>query len=353
MQKHRGTSAASKKPKEMAEPLSNGAAYQSVPESYVFPEHKRPGSSPSSAATIPVVDLGGDDHGEAVELIMEAGRQFGFFQVVNHGVPDEVMSEMMSAAEEFFMLPTEEKMTHYSTDGKKLPRFHTSIGNDDEKLLYWRDCLKLGCYPFEQFKHQWPEKPASLRAALEAYTAVARAVALRLLRLTAAGLGLDDGHFEGQLSGGPVIMNVNHYVPCPDPSVTLGLAPHCDPNLVTLLMANGVAGLQTRHGGGGWVDVEPLPGALVVNFGHQMEVVSNGGVRGGEHRVVTNARAARTSLATFVMPEMGCSVAPAPGLVPDGEAPLYKPYTYQEFLGVYTSAAGDRDAVMARFQIKH
>ncbi|KAL6591516.1 hypothetical protein ACP70R_050019 [Stipagrostis hirtigluma subsp. patula] len=343
----------------MAEPLSNGGAYGSVPEPYRLPEHKRPGSSPSSKqskeAAIPVVDLGGADHGKIVEQILQAGREFGFFQVINHGVADEVMREMMSAAEEFFRLPTEEKMVHYSTDSKKVPRFHTSVGKDEEKLLYWRDCLKLGCYPFEQFKHQWPDKPPSLRAALEAYTTAARAVALRLLRLAAAALGLEEDHFEGKLSGGPVLMNVNHYVPCPDPSVTLGLAPHCDPNLVTLLMANGVTGLQTRHGGGGggWVDVEPLPGALVVNFGHQMEAISNGRMKSGEHRVVTNARAARTSVAAFVMPEMGCTVTPAPELVSGGEPPLCRPYTYEEFVGVYTSETGDRDAVLAHFQTKH
>ncbi|KAG2655026.1 hypothetical protein PVAP13_1NG555100 [Panicum virgatum] len=150
-------------------------------------------------------------------------------QVINHGVPGQVMGQMMSSAEEFFGLPTEEKMLHYSTDSKKLPRFHTSIGNEQEKLLHWRDCLKLGCYPLEQFRHQWPQKPARLRAALEAHTTAVRAVALRLLRLTAAGLGLDEGHFEGELSAGPVIMNVNHYVACPDPSLTMGLAPHGDP----------------------------------------------------------------------------------------------------------------------------
>ncbi|RLN07067.1 hypothetical protein C2845_PM11G21500 [Panicum miliaceum] len=107
-------------------------------------------------------------------------------------------------------------------------------------------------------------------------------VSLRLLRLTATGLGLDEGHFEGELTAGPVIMNVNHYVPCPDPSLTMGLAPHCDPNVVTVLLDNGVRGLQARQrgGGGGWVNVEPLPGALVVNFGHQMEDVA-GHVRPG------------------------------------------------------------------------
>ncbi|CAN6215902.1 unnamed protein product [Urochloa humidicola] len=64
----------------------------------------------------------------------------------------------------------------------------------------------LAATPLEQFRYQWPEKPASLRASLEAYTTAVRAVALRLLRLTAAGLGLDEAHFEeGGLIAGPVI----------------------------------------------------------------------------------------------------------------------------------------------------
>ncbi|XP_066319905.1 2'-deoxymugineic-acid 2'-dioxygenase-like [Miscanthus floridulus] len=346
----------------MAEPLSNGAVYQSVPESYVLPEHKRPGRSPpSSAAAIPVVDLGGDDPDRMAEQIVAAGREFGFFQVINHGVPEDVMGAMMSAAEEFFKLPTEEKMAHYSTDSTKLPRFHTSVGKEQEQLLYWRDCLKIGCYPFEEFRHQWPEKPAGLAGALEPYTAAVRGVALRVLRLAASGMGLaDEAHFEagGELTAGPVIMNVNHYVACPDPSLTLGIAPHCDPNVVTVLMDNGVRGLQARrrhrHGhqgdGEGWVDVDPPPGAFVVNFGHQMEVVTNGRVRAGEHRAVTNARAPRTSVAAFVMPAMGCVVSPAAGMVPEGEAPFLRPYTYQEFVGVYTAANGDRDAVLARLR---
>ncbi|CAL5049505.1 unnamed protein product [Urochloa decumbens] len=318
----------------MAEPLSNGDAYQSVPEAYVFPEHKRPGSSPSSAAAIPVVDLGGDDPDRIVKQIIDAGREFGMFQVINHGVPEQLMREMMSSAEEFFRLPTEEKMTLYSTDSKKLPRFHTSLGYDLELL----EGLPQAC----------------LRASLEAYTTAVRAVALRLLRLTAAGLGLDEVHFEeGGLITGPMLMNVNHYVPCPDPSLTLGLGSHCDPNIITVLMENGVRGLQTwRRGGGGWVDVEPLPGALVVNFGHQMEVISNGALWSDEHRVVTNTRAARTSLAVFVMPEMGSVVSPAPGLVAGGEAPLYRPYTYQEFLGAFLATAADRDTILAHFQNK-
>ncbi|CAL4886040.1 unnamed protein product [Urochloa decumbens] len=340
-----------------AEALSNGAGHKSVPEAYVFPADKRPGSSPSCAGAIPVVDidLGSDDPDRIVKQIMDAGREFDLnfllsfscltALVINHGVPEPVIASMVASAEEFFRLPAEEKMALYSTDSKKLPHR-----------------LKLGIYPTEQFRQNWPDKPASLRAALEAYAPAVRAVALRILRLTAAGLGLAAaGYFEDgdELTAGPVIVNANHYRACPDPSLTMGLAPHCDPNVVTVLADNGVPGLQARRrgyggggGDGGWVDVAPVPGALVVNFGHQMELVSNGAMRAGEHRVVTDARAARTSVAAFFMPAMGCAVAAAPGTVAAGEKPLFRTFTYQEFMGAYTAVAGDRDAVMARFQNK-
>uniref|UniRef100_A0A453PGY9 Fe2OG dioxygenase domain-containing protein n=2 Tax=Aegilops tauschii TaxID=37682 RepID=A0A453PGY9_AEGTS len=341
-----------------AEPLSNGAAHQSVPGRYILPVHKRPSYSANGKVAppmLPVVDLGGDDDGRIAEEIIRAGREFGFFQVVNHGVPEEVMGAMMRAAEEFFGLPANEKMAYYSTDGKQLPRFHTSVRNGaGEEFLYWRDCLKLGCHPPE-----WPDNPRGLGAALEPYTAAVMAAARRVLRLTAIGLGLEEGHFDGSLSGSG-LMNVNHYPPCPDPSLTLGAGPHCDPGLVTVLMENVGGGLQMLlhgdgdAGGGGvmWVDVDAAPGALVLNFGHQMEVVSNGRLRSAEHRVVTSARGARTSLATFVWPEPGCTVAPAQELVlAAGEGPLYKPHSYGEFLGAYLAEGGVKEAAMAH--LKH
>jgi hypothetical protein len=56
------------------------ASYRSVPESYKLPLHKRPaGTTQTEAAAIPVVDLG---NGDVVEQVMEAGRHFGFFQVL-------------------------------------------------------------------------------------------------------------------------------------------------------------------------------------------------------------------------------------------------------------------------------
>lgn len=54
----------------------------SVPLSYVQPPESRPGTvSVISGKTIPVVDLGGHDHGEILMNILRASEEYGFFQV--------------------------------------------------------------------------------------------------------------------------------------------------------------------------------------------------------------------------------------------------------------------------------
>jgi 2'-deoxymugineic-acid 2'-dioxygenase/mugineic-acid 3-dioxygenase len=106
---------------------------------------------------------------------------------------------------------------------------------------------------------------------VEKFVEPTRAVGMELLRLLCEGMGLRPDYFEGDLTGGHVIINVNHYPPCPAPGLTLGLPPHCDRNVITLLLQGAVQGLQVSYKGD-WINVEPVPNAFVVNFGHQLEV---------------------------------------------------------------------------------
>ena len=64
---------------------------------------------------------------------------------------------------------------------------------------------------------------------------------------------------------------VNCYPACPEPDLTLGLPPHSDYGLLTLLLQDEVQGLQIQYEGR-WVTVEPLPDSLVVNIGDHLEV---------------------------------------------------------------------------------
>jgi 2'-deoxymugineic-acid 2'-dioxygenase/mugineic-acid 3-dioxygenase len=113
------------------------------------------------------------------------------------------------------------------------------------------------------------------RERLAKYAVAVQDLGRRLLRLIADGLGFDNhDFFEGDLTGGETLMNVNYYPPCPDPSLTMGLRPHSDRYILTVLSQGDVSGLQAKHRGR-WIRVQPICNAFVINFGLQLEVSSS------------------------------------------------------------------------------
>lgn len=103
------------------------------------------------------------------------------------------------------------------------------------------------------------------------YSREARALALRLLEAISESLGLERGHMVSAMGRQAQHMAVNYYPPCPQPELTYGLPGHKDPNAITLLLQDGVSGLQVQRNGR-WVAVNPVPDALVINIGDQIQV---------------------------------------------------------------------------------
>lgn len=111
------------------------------------------------------------------------------------------------------------------------------------------------------------------RAIVEEYVVKARGVGMEILKMVCEGIGLRPDYFEGAISGGDVVFQMNHYPRCPDPSVAVGQPPHCDRNLITVLLPGPVPGLEVAYNGD-WIKVKRIPGTFVVNFGCQLEVRS-------------------------------------------------------------------------------
>src|SRR5256885_850960 len=65
---------------------------------------------------IPVIDIGPSfssllsERKQVAARVYDACVRVGFFYVKNHGVPDDVLDDVFSAAKEFFALPIEDKM---------------------------------------------------------------------------------------------------------------------------------------------------------------------------------------------------------------------------------------------------
>ncbi|KAJ0966613.1 hypothetical protein J5N97_023530 [Dioscorea zingiberensis] len=335
----------------MEELLSNGVSHETLPESYILPLDKRPGLIINK--TIPVIDLADHNHANTSIQILQAGKEFGFFQVVNHGIKEEVIREMKNIAKEFFQLPIEDKIVYCSEDLYKFPRLHTSTTRENKlEKKVWRDCLKFVCHPVDlQSNDQFPQKPSGFREIGPIYAKVTRELALKILKLISEGLKLDENFFNGELSDGTSITNINFYPPCPDPSLALGLVSHCDPNLITILLQDDhVSGLQVLHNGD-WIAVDPIPNAFVVNVGHILEFVTNGILKSVEHRAVTSSTLSRISLATFINPVSDCVIAPAQQLIDENNAQNFKAFKLKEFLSTYFGQLGDTASTVNAFKI--
>ncbi|XP_028804392.1 protein DOWNY MILDEW RESISTANCE 6-like isoform X1 [Neltuma alba] len=313
-------------------------ARSSVPSSYIQPPECRPGNlAAASSETIPVIDLGGHDRADIVRHVLKASEEYGFFQVVNHGVSKDLMDETVSIYKEFHAMSGKEKIEECSKDPNGSCKLYTSSQNHKrDAIQYWKDSLTHPCPPSGDFIQYWPHKPTNYREVVGKYTRELRKLGLKILELLCEGLGLNPGYFSGDLSENPMIL-VHHYPPCPDPSLTLGLAKHRDPTLITILLQEEhVQGLQVVKDGQ-WIGVEPIPNAFVVNIGLILQIISNGRLIGAEHRVVTNSSTSRTSVSYFVYPSNESIIEAAKVLVNGSSTPTYRSMTCAEFRGNFFS----------------
>ncbi|CAN6349276.1 unnamed protein product [Urochloa humidicola] len=307
---------------------------QSIPDCFLLPaEQLRSVTADAAAVSLPIIDMSrGRD--EVRRAILDSGKEYGFIQVINHGISEQVLRDMDAVCHEFFEMPAADKAESYSEDKSKPNRYFSGSSFETLGEKYWRDALSL-LYPLPSGDTSgWPHKPRRLREVVGNYTARARGVAMEILRLVCEGLGLRPDYFVGDISGGRIVVDLNYYPPSPNPSRMLGLPPHCDRDLITVLLPGAVPGLEIAYNGG-WIRVQPVPNSLVINFGMQLEVVTNGLLKGVLHRAATNSAATRLSVATFIVPADDCVVGPDEKFVSEDNPPRYRTMSVGEFKRIH------------------
>ncbi len=177
-----------------------------------------------------------------------------------------------------------------------------------------------------------------------AYYRAMERVAATLMRSLSRSLGLPTEYFDDAFHRGLSTLRLIRYPPrsaaelaaVTDPAVwtdprstgrhIVGAA-HTDSGFVTLLAQDGVPGLQARSLDGSWIDVPPLEGTLVVNFGQVLEHWSAGRIRATEHRVLGSG-VERYSIPFFYEARADATIAPLPIDPPD----RFLPFEYGDFL---------------------
>lgn len=225
------------------------------------------------------------------------------FAYVSHDVSDDLIDTAYALLEQFFSLPAEDKArfvapgTHGQTGYTGL-LVETAAGAD---VADWKEMLNwapdvAAAHPLRtRFPHRYHEQVLPEAAVpgiadvLNRFHVAIADLQRRILRIVANGIGVHEDYFEKMLVDGSTLSRAIHYPAmhsAPDaPHVWAG--EHADINLITALPRATAAGLQVKlKDEGRWIDAEPPAGSAIINTGLMLEVITNGVIAPGVHRVV-------------------------------------------------------------------
>jgi len=286
--------------------------------------------------------------GREVDLIC---RTSGFLAVRNHGVPDDVISNVWRHARDFFDLDHDAKNRSkapypgypYGYLGPGSEALARSKGVDtppDLKESFNGGPLSVPpgltdqeALAFCYAETIWPDRPAGFRPAWEAYYRAVTDLASRIMRVFAVALDLDETYFQSYIGQPISALRALNYpeLSAPPPEGQLRAGAHTDYGSLTILLPQpGSKGLEIMTPEGAWREVPPVDGAFVINIGDLMARWTNDRWVSTLHRVVNvspedGGLDRRQSLAFFHQPDWFANIETLPSCLAPGEASTYEP----------------------------
>lgn len=306
---------------------------------------------------VPTVDLQAPS---APADLDAACRTVGFVQITGHGVDPAVIERFVGAATAFFDLPLAEKRRAvpaqrdqnrgYAELGSEALAY--SLGLDTPPDLFEAFNIGVDTWPpgdpyYEAERDRtfcaniWPERPAGMRDAFLGYFAAVERLAHRISATMAQALGLDAGFFADKTDRSVnTLRSINYQRRAGDPDPVEGqmrMGAHTDYGILTVLLADPVPGLQIVGPDGRWHDVQPAPGAFLVNLGDALAIWTNDRWRSTLHRVVPPPRSSegpvrRRSFAFFHDGNLDARIECLPTCTDADHPPKYAPVTIGEHL---------------------
>ncbi|KAI3897719.1 hypothetical protein MKX03_005551 [Papaver bracteatum] len=288
----------------------------------------------SKEFSIPVIDLGeikkGDDHQRKmiIDQVISSCENFGFFQVVNHGVPKNLMDEMLKKVHMFHEQPAEAKASLYTRNFALKSIYVSNFDLFQVPAANWRHLL--------------------LDTIME-YSDHIEKLGLEVFELISEGLGLRRNHLKDMECAKGWGLLCHYYPECPQSELTIGTSKHADSDFLTILLQDKhISCLQVLHKNQ-WVDVPPVHGALIVNL------ISNDRLKSVKHRVLADLENPRASVACFFhgthLEKPTRKYGPIKELLLGADRPKYRETTIDEYIRQYNAKGLDGKSALTLFKL--
>lgn len=195
-----------------------------------------------------------------------------------------------------------------------------------------KESFEVGREGEKGHENRWPDKideeGTEFRLTMMGFFERCKEMHAVLMRGIALGMGLEADFFEDYVTTGDNTLRLLHYPAVPPGGFEGGkrvrAGAHTDYGSVTLLFQDQRGGLQVERPGGkgGWLDVQPIEGTIVLNAGDLLARWSNDLIRSTKHRVVEppmkgkdreEGYPARYSVAYFCNPDFDKWIEALPG----------------------------------------
>eukprot|EP01018_Ginkgo_biloba_P016780 Gb_35874 [translate_table: standard] len=248
------------------------------------------------------------------QQIAKAAGEWGFFRIINHGIPASLIAGVQAVSKDFFDLPMEQKEVYATKPGMYFGYQSKLVQSLTERLDWGDRYFNIAWPPSRRDPATWPAHPSAFMETMDEYSRQVFKLWERLMQALSVGLGLHQDSLNEAVGGDKmeITFAINYYPPCPQPELAFGRPAHCDPNVLTVLLVDSVRGLQIRKDSN-WI-------------------LNNGKYKSVEHRAVVNKEATRMSWAMFCSPPREAIVSPLKELIGRENPPLYKPACYREYI---------------------
>jgi isopenicillin N synthase-like dioxygenase len=311
-------------------------------------------------AAVPIIDIAPFVHGDAaarkkvVAAVKRACEQVGFFVITGHDVPQDKIGIVFAEGRAFFAQPLDEKM-RIKRPGPGISRGYNSLAGQSLGLTmgqkappdlmeslgfgpletdgdpYWTE----GFGPVHAHPNLWPDGAPQFRRAVSGYWRAMEALSVRLMRIFALALDLDEDFFVQRSKRHVTNMRINYY-PAQDRPPEAGqlrAGAHSDYGAFTILKGeNAPGGLEVLRRGGDWTGVPVSDEGFIINIGDLLMRWTNDKWVSTIHRVVNppeavRRRVDRMSIAYFFVPDHDVEVRCLETCMGAGNPSRYPPTT--------------------------